>query len=278
MPADSSKVVTRGALKSQNEVTDDTATAQQQPATATIQSVDDKLNTIMKLLQSNTSDIKEMKTEQRELGTSIELCHTNISELKDLIKTQDTKIVHCDSEIQRLSDENINLHSKVNSLEIEIKNLEQYSHRNNLVIYGIPEDKNENIHNVMRRLSTAIQFPNWSINIVDAVHRMGKGNSKDPRPIVVKFISRMDRDEFLMKRKVRRHLKAKDLGFSSENSVYINESLTSYTRELLKLTKIKAKEKNYTQVWTSNCVIFVRKERGKGDFIKVRTVNDLDKM
>ncbi|KAG8325651.1 hypothetical protein J6590_061323 [Homalodisca vitripennis] len=63
-----SKIVTRGALKSDNDASaDDTV-----PQPATLQSVDDKLNAIMKLLQSNTNDIREMKNEQRELGTSIE--------------------------------------------------------------------------------------------------------------------------------------------------------------------------------------------------------------
>ncbi|KAG8277972.1 hypothetical protein J6590_030512 [Homalodisca vitripennis] len=186
-----SKIVTRGALKSVNDASaDDTV-----PQPATLQSVDDKLNASMKLLQSNTNDIREMKTEQRELGTSIELCHSNISELKDLVKTQDTKIYECNNEVQRLSNENVHLRSKVNSLATEIRVLEQYSHRNNLVIYGVPEEKNENIHNVMRRLSTAIQFPDWSTNIVDAVHRIWKENNDGPRPIVVNIVSRLDRDE-----------------------------------------------------------------------------------
>ncbi|KAG8264702.1 hypothetical protein J6590_004717 [Homalodisca vitripennis] len=174
MPGGSSKATTRGAPKSNSDTADDTTPA-------TLQSVDDKLNTIMQILNINTDDIKEIKKEQKELGLSIELCHTNIDDLKILIKAQDNKINECN----------------------------------------------------------------------DAVHRTGKGNNAEPRPIIIKFISRLDRDEILRCRKVRRHLKATDLGYSSENSIYINESLTSSTRELLKLTKARAKERNYSQVWTS---------------------------
>ncbi|KAG8252387.1 hypothetical protein J6590_058551 [Homalodisca vitripennis] len=240
-----SKIVTRGALMSDNDASaDDTV-----PQPATLQSVDDKLNAIMKLLQSITNDIREMKTEQRELGTSIELCHSNIV-------TQDTNIYECNNEVQRLSNENDHLRSKVNSLATEIRALEQYSHRNNLVIYDFLTG----------------QPTSWMLCT------MGKENNDGPRPIVVKFVSRLDRDEFLRKRKVRRQLKDTDLGFSSENSVYINESLTSSTRDLLKLIKIEAKEKNFTQVWTSICSIFVRKEKEKGEFIKILSVNDQDKM
>lgn len=273
MSASNSKVTTRGALKSINDTADDTSLPP-----ATLQSVDGKLNTIMKILQTNTNDIKEIKNEQRELSTSIELCHTNINDLKDLMKNQDSKINVCNDEIQRLSSENVQLRGKINSLATELHALEQYSHRSNLVIYGVPETENENIQHVMRRLATAIQFPDWSTSLVDAVHRLGRRNNNDPRPIIIKFVSRQDRDEFLKKRKVRRNLKATDLGFSSENSIYINESLTSATRELLKLARDKAKEKNYSQVWTSNCSIFVRKEKGKSPVIKILSVNDLDKM
>lgn len=272
MPASGSKVTTRGALKS--DVADDTPLQQ----TATLQSVDEKLDAIMKLLQNNTDDIKDMKNEQKELGISIELCHANISDLKDLMKNQDTKINACGDEIQRLSDDNVQLRNRLHTLTTEIHALEQYSHRNNLVIYGVPEENNENIHHVMRRLASAVQFPDWSQSMVDAVHRVGRRKNTDPRPIIVKFVSRQDRDELLMKRKVRRNLKAADLGFSSENTIYINESLTLSTRELLKLTREKAKEKNYSQVWVSNCAIFVRKEKGNAPVIKISSERDLQKM
>lgn len=67
------QIVTHGELN--EALADDTVSLP-----ATLQSVDDKLNSIVKLLQSNTNSIREMKTEQKELGTSIDLFHSNISE------------------------------------------------------------------------------------------------------------------------------------------------------------------------------------------------------
>ncbi|KAG8268880.1 hypothetical protein J6590_014447 [Homalodisca vitripennis] len=106
-----------------------------------------------------------------------------------------------------------------------------------------------------------------------------KSNSDTADDTTPATLHRLDRDEFLRCRKVRRHLKATDLGYSSENSIYINESLTPSTRELLKLTKARAKERNYSQVWTFNCSVFVRKDKGNTTpVIKILSVSDLDKM
>lgn len=149
----------------------------------------------------------------------------------------------------------------------EINSLDQYSHHNNLIIYAVLEG---NIHHALRRLVSAIQFR----NIVDTVQRMGKRNNTDLRPIIIKFVSRQDRDEFLRKRRVRRHLKVTDLGYS-DNSVYINQSLTSDTRDLFKLTKTRAKDRNFTQVWVSNCSIFVHTDKGNSSVIRILSVEIL---
>lgn len=44
------------------------------------------------MIQSNTDNIKEIKTEQIELGTSIDLCHTDIND-NEIIETKPRLIV-----------------------------------------------------------------------------------------------------------------------------------------------------------------------------------------
>lgn len=129
----------------------------------------------------------------------------------------------------------------------------------------------------MRRLAGALQFEDWSTSVMDAVHRMGKISESRPRPIIIRFVSRLNKDIFLNKRKVKRNLKASDLGYSSENSVYINESLTSANRTLLKMTRDMAKTRGYSQVWTANCAIFTRRDK-ESPAIKIVSVKDLDRM
>lgn len=268
MATNESKVTTRNTAKSNKSDTTE------QP---TLTSIDEKLTNILNILGSHTDNIGEIKKEQQEMSRSIELCHKNISDFTQLVSNQGEKIADCETELLRINSEVIRLNKELKKSKQEVNDLEQYSHRNNLIVFGIPEDKGEHIHHVIRRLANALQFPDWSTNLIDAVHRMGKSTETQPRPIIIKFVSRLVKEEFWSKRKVRRNLKATDLGFGSENSIYINESLTQTNRELLKKTRAVAKEKGYTQVWTSNCSIFVRREKGS-QLIKITSTSDVDRL
>lgn len=274
--ADEVKVVTRGTTaKLKNDTTTTNVTTE--PATLSIKSIHLKLDSILTILERNSTAIDDIKKEQKEMCASIEHCHGNISDIKELLTGQDLKIAKCESEILQINEETRKINSNMQQVEKDLRDLEQYSHRNNLIIYGIPEEKNENIVFVVRRLAAALHFENFSSNMMDTVHRMGKISDSQPRPIIIRFISRMDKDMFLSKRKVHRNLKATDLGFSSENSIYVNESLTPSNRELLKKTREVAKVKGYTHVWTSNCCIYTRREKGS-PAIKIVSAKDFDRM
>lgn len=267
---DELKVTTRSTAKLKNETSE--------PAVApTLQDIDLKLNSILTILQKNSSDISDIKNEQKDMCASIEYCHANIKDIKQLISGQDLKITNCENDILKIGEETRKIENSVQAVANGIRDLEQYSHRNNLIVYGIPEEKNENIIFVVRRLAAALQFEDWSSNLIDAVHRMGKISGPRPRPIIIRFVSRLHKDMFLNKRKVRRNLKASDLGYSDESSVFVNESLTPSNRELLKKTQEKAKEMGYMHVWTANCNIYTRREKGSAA-IKIASTKDLDRM
>lgn len=76
--------------------------------------------------------------------------------------------------------------------------------------------------------------------------RMDKTTESKPRPVIINFVSRHYKEEFLNERKVLRNLKATDLGFNSEHLIYIDESLTPANRELLKKTL------ETVMMWTAN--------------------------
>ncbi|XP_054270862.1 uncharacterized protein LOC128991735 [Macrosteles quadrilineatus] len=265
------KITTRGTAKLNKGELESTSPS--------LQSIDTKLNSILQILEKNSNDIVEIKKEQKDMCESIELCHATINDFKQLISTQDLKIRECENEVQKTKKDTYKFGKSVEKVQREVRDLEQYSHRNNLIIYGIPEDNDEKIMFVIRRLATALHFQDWSEKLVDAVHRMGKYDptNTSPRPIIIRFVRRLDKDAFLNKRKERRNLKASDLGFSSEDSIYVNESLTPENRDLLKKTRDAAKAKGYSQVWTANCSIFVRRNKDT-DAIKIRSDVDIDSM
>ena len=66
---------------------------------------------------------------------------------------------------------------------------------------------------------------------------------------------------FYRGRKELRGLTTKDFGFSDENNIFINESLTEANKELFKATLKVKKDYRYDYIWTTNRKIYLWKDR-----------------
>src|SRR5436190_17742993 len=110
------------------------------------------LDAILKIVNTSSQDINKIKSEQLEMTKSIEFCHTEITDIKTLINNQDIKLSDSVKTIEAIKAENGRLKLKVQELELGRQTLEQYSHRNNLIISGIPENNGENLITLMGRL------------------------------------------------------------------------------------------------------------------------------
>lgn len=136
--------------------------------------IDKKLNSILSALETTNNDIKTIRKEQSEFATSVELSHSNIQALLSSLKKQDEKIECSVSEVESLKNNNVTLTSWLNTMEQGLHDSEQYSHRNNLIVYGIPEASNENISSLIHRLAVTVNVEDWSDGLVDAAHRLGQ--------------------------------------------------------------------------------------------------------
>ena len=115
-----------------------------------------------------------------------------------------------------------------------------YSRRNNLIIHGIKEERNEQTDNVI------IDFLQKEMNItlsqkdLDRSHRLGKRNDskKRPRPIIVKFVRHNDKHLVYSRKK------------ALKNKPYlITESLTA---ERLEVYQSARQKYGSTNVWTQD--------------------------
>jgi len=70
---------------------------------------------------------------------------------------------------------------------------------------------------------------------------------------------------------------AADLGYASENPIYVNESLTPANQKLLSATRAAAKQKKYKYVWTYECTIYVRRNSDT-EAIRISSALDLEKL
>ena len=73
-------------------------------------------------------------------------------------------------------------------------NLEQYSRKFNLEIYGIPEQGREDTEEIVLNLAKRLNV-NLEPEDIDIAHRMKKGNTR-PRPIIVRFTNYYSRKDY----------------------------------------------------------------------------------
>lgn len=133
----------------------------------------------------------------------------------------------------------------------QLNAIEQYSRRNNVRIFGIPEDSKptENGQNsnessetttqkVVAQLNEKIQGLNLQVGDIDIAHRLGKVTDGFTRPIIVKFVARQKRNHVMTNRK---QFKGTD--------IFINEDLTNINQKVLMTIKKTLSEKEAAWSW-----------------------------
>ncbi|KAL4715123.1 hypothetical protein ACJJTC_012170 [Scirpophaga incertulas] len=181
---------------------------------------------------------------------------------------------------------------EIKDLKIEITELrhkmevqEQLNVKRELEIVGVPEQLNENLTHVVMIASKKIGV-DLQMTDLDEVRRVGTKNPKNTtnrtvsRPIVVKFLSKIKRDDVLSAYKGRRKLTSEDLVPGSSSSVYINERLTAQNRQLFREARTRAKMQNFQYCWTRNGTVFIRKAANTNGFkhpaIPIRSQKDIE--
>lgn len=147
-------------------------------------------------------------------------------------------------------------------MDEKLDSLEQLTKNNSLRVLGIPEQDNENIP------ETIIQFINNKLKVtcelrdIDYVYRIGKFNENGdkPRPVLVKFVQNIKKNEILY---VRKLLKNSDF--------IVFEDLTARRYELLLAVKKKYGNK---KAWSSAGKIYFWDD-GLKKKMQVNSLNDL---
>lgn len=205
--------------------------------------------------------LTELTITNKELIKSVDLCHEKIDENSTIIKSLENTLAVFRDDVVKLSDRCTALEGENTKLKSELNDLQQYSRRNNIEIRGVPEAVGENVTGIVNRIGMLMGV---DVNAaVDISHRVGKKLDGKDRPIIVKFLSCMKKQEFLNARKVRRNLCVRDLGDewkkSVNNTIYINEHLTIQNKILLNKCRDFKKNANIKHLWVKNGKIYMRK-------------------
>ncbi|CAG9825676.1 unnamed protein product [Phaedon cochleariae] len=173
------------------------------------------------------AELRQIREQQALLLESVNFCSNKISDFENEIHKLNDYIRKTD----QLFTENKKLKSDLDGLQSKMNDLEQVSRSNNIEIQGVPERNNEDLYNILEKIGTYIDCKINPISI-DYVHRVQSNhNSTDNKTknIIVKFISKREKDRFLLSAKTKRIGNNSSPKMSLDgvsDAFYINEHLT----------------------------------------------------
>ena len=240
--------------------------------------------------------LQELRVENKELLKSInviihEAVNKEFTKLLDRLDEQQGRIHDLEITQQQQASTIAQLRATVDvqcdtiqNLQNSVSDLEQYSRRNCLQIFGVPENSGECTDDIVCDIANAHLKVPLSKADIDRSHRTGypasesvqqtSGNNtsshhppkKRPRPIVVKFVSYRQRQSVISQ---RRKLKG--------SGIVIQEQLTKSNQRLLKDT---LKSKKVVTAWSSDgrIIASVKATNGRTVNRAIRNVADLESL
>ncbi|KOB71067.1 Zinc finger DNA binding protein [Operophtera brumata] len=188
-------------------------------------------------------DVKSIKDELKELKSSCDFANNRLDGFAIKIAEVENRV----TSVEQLQATVVSLETDVSSLKSQLS--------------------------AMICKATNYSFPKTQINYL---HRVPLHGSKE-KAIVVSFINRYVKEEFVASARACKTLSAAALGFTGTSQrVFVNDHLNAESKNLLNKTKSAAKEKNFNYVWVKYGKIHVRKNETSPAFIVYRE-SDLNK-
>lgn len=204
--------------------------------------------------------VRMMAACMQDISKTLDLQAKTHAELLQESKNQTSKIETLITEINNCKIENQSLRAENENLSRKVNDLEQYSLNFNLVIEGVPQQPGENVYDIVVKTANAVGA-HISRENIENCHRLNKRvNSLKPPSIIAKFFSRQIKESILEAKKGKQLLKAADIGFKSNNNIYIQEHLTAVNRNLFWLARNARNQLGYQFAWCRRGQVFLRKD------------------
>lgn len=157
------------------------------------------------------------------------------------------------SENEKLKIANSALTNQNAALEKRVRELEQYSRKNNVELKGVPCTQGEDCVAILQAVGNKIECP-VSKDDIDIAHRVP--SASDAKNLIARFTSRAKKAEFISKARKAR-LQTHDIGFRGAESrpIYVNDHLTQENKRLFAKALSLKKEKRWQFLWTDDCLI-----------------------
>ncbi|XP_063833941.1 uncharacterized protein LOC135083104 [Ostrinia nubilalis] len=238
------------------------------PCTDSVVNLSDILRELTKL-REEVGEIKVLRKEFVNLRTQVLSISTTLNEtLTDYRK----KLEDAEREISTLK-------CTLLQSQRDQERQEQNAICDELEVAGIPEENNEDLLKTIIITSNKLGVDLKETD-VSYVTRAGPRPSKasqgtKPRPILVKLVRRIKRDEIIKASKLQKKLTTEGVSPGPHKAIYINERLTFKNRMLFRDARLRSRTQNFRFCWVRHGSIYVRENENK-PAIRIQCHEDLD--
>ena len=246
-------------------------------------------------LKAQTESIMEELKKAKDLVNSKEGDHICSTSNKETLKSVEYLSKEYDDQkrftqavkqqISRLETRVTEIAVKLDSLSNSIDEVQQYSYQYNIKLMGIPEIKaNESATETSVLCERIFKAMGVQVSLmdIDIAHRVAtrNPNSRQPKPIICKFVRRLAREQVMAKRRDVRRIDPASIGLRQDSSLMdagIFDHLTPRLQQLLVDAKKFKIENDYKFCWTKNSVIYLRRYEDSQP-IRIKQRSDLERL
>lgn len=157
--------------------------------------------------------------------------------------------------------------SHIRETSFKFDDIHRQLRRDEAVILRVPFKDGENLRNHFSAVLSALNLPHEAFTnvMVRRISRINPQASARPKvvapPIVVAFESKFRRNEFMKAYFAKKNLSLRDLGFPSDERVYVNENLSAQNHAAFQTAMAWKREKKIHSVKVSDGMVFVNTSR-----------------
>ncbi len=208
------------------------------------------------VIEDMKKEISTLKEEHKIMKKEI----STIKEERDAIKLESSKLTRkverCEYKLSCIK------LRQLRDLKVKLDEVEQKFLERDVQLVNVPELPEDQEYSEEKEIEKIVNLAREKMSItikgssIEKVHRLGKRKENKPRDIVVRFRSNITRNKFYQNRK-------KTCNHSDpEHSIYVNDHLTEYRRNVFYATRQLVKQKKIFAAWTQQGNVLIRKNEG----------------
>lgn len=206
-------------------------------------------------------DNNKLSSDVAELRKDIAKNNGEVEKLKEELISQNKYVASLELELARVKKTSKQQRCDIEDLQGNLDELEQYSRKNSLEFHGIPEDVGIPTDEVVCKVAQAVGVE-MDPEKIEISHRLYR--KKGIKPVIAKFANYKDKAKCYKAR-----IRLKDVNLSTifpsysgtslaDQRVFINENLTGYRSEMMKIAIEKRRDEKILSTWSLDGKIFIK--------------------